>query len=503
MKSGTVVNVDGDFLWYIYEGNGKTVTNARKHLVDYVDYYSNHGISDIVFCTFCQCSIAPSAKWSWFGNNLFLTEQDGISVDYSKHPRLIPYYEYYTNGDCDPIEVLLDESRRKGMNPWISFRMNDVHYPFDATSWLRSKEYYDFLHKEGGKIHGNTNPYFDGSFNYENAEFRSKMLSYVKEQIDRYDMYGVELDFMREIMCFEYWKKPTEYYCNIITEFIRTVKGYLTEREKTVCHPIKLMVRLTRDIEQSKAYGFDAETWVKQGLVDALVPTPRWATTDSDMPISDWAKMVKGTKTEIYAGQELLLAYDISPKITNGLQTAKGYASAYFEAGADKTYLFNFFNMVGMFNENGSRDEFPTLWQDVSCPEKANSGTRRNVVTYQERDIVPKGHMQYRLLPQNISNGFSLPIQLGKISTLDNVTIYIVVDNKNNSLINGVSLNGCLLKKTDDVSDIYVGTELYDGKIMAFTADGNSTMSGKAIIEFFMSGSCELKYVEVCIKQKI
>ena len=106
---------------------------------------------------------------------------------------------------------MIDELRNIGIKPWLTFRMNDAHYHGEQTAWIRGAEYYRF-EKAEYMVYGNDNGYFDTCFNFEYAEVRGHYLAYLKEQIDRYDVDGVDLDFMREIFCFEYWKKDASYY---------------------------------------------------------------------------------------------------------------------------------------------------------------------------------------------------------------------------------------------------------------------------------------------------
>ena len=62
------------------------------------------------------------------------------------------------------------------------------------------------------------------------------------------------------------------------------------EAEKRRGHPVRLGVRLMRDIEQNLIYGFDAETWVREDLVDLITVSPRWESSDGDMPVEEWKR---------------------------------------------------------------------------------------------------------------------------------------------------------------------------------------------------------------------
>ncbi len=513
---GTVVNCDSDFLWYIYEGNGKTTKNARQQMIDYVDSYANHGISDMVYCIFCQSSVTPTEKWTWFGEKVNWTKEGGFPVDYDNvetdysSQRLAPYYEYYTNSDIDPVEVILEETKAQNMNAWLSFRMNDCHSSNEQTSFLRGREFYT-LDGEETKVSGNRNAYFDECFNYESEIVRNKMLAYLTEQINRYDMDGIELDFTREMTCFNYWTADDDYYCLIMDDFIKAVKKIIDARAKELKHDVKLSVRLFRDIEQCKVFGFDAKNWVDNGYVDVLCPAPRWGTSDSDMPIASWVEMCKDKGVEVWAGQELILSVDKVPSEEfegedNAFQTAesaKALASSYYSAGADKAYLFNYFNTLDMFAYQSLSREIP-IWEGVSSPEKANEGVRANVVTYQELDTVPKGYEknQYNPLPLEIENDTKFNIQLGEILDTDEITIYFVFNGVTKDNNPTVKLDG--VEFTLDLNDKNPSFDSVNkGVVRAYKSTGTAFKGGKHIISFGCNDIYPTaRYIEVKIVRK-
>ena len=54
-------------------------------------------------------------------------------------------------------------------------------------------------------------------------EVRESMLAYLREQLSRYDVYGLELDFLREYHCFRYLTADMGECRRIMLGFLREV----------------------------------------------------------------------------------------------------------------------------------------------------------------------------------------------------------------------------------------------------------------------------------------
>ena len=84
--------------------------------------------------------------------------------------------------------------RHHGISPWITLRMNDCHYndvpdhPFHGNFWKKNPQ----LRRK------NCSGYFATCLDYAALEVRDYFKALVAESLDRYDIDGLELDFMRE-----------------------------------------------------------------------------------------------------------------------------------------------------------------------------------------------------------------------------------------------------------------------------------------------------------------
>ena len=469
MKNQLFVNADNDLFWWMYVSVNGKIENFEEKIRKYVRGYANNGITDMLYCCFMQQSMFPTKVLDWYGDKYYQLIENGIDVDYTNEPRIKHVVEMYERMDKDPFDVLIDETRKCGMKGWLSIRMNDHHYQKEQTAWIHGSMYYEgkekgwFIGEDTGK------ELFTECYDFSVDEFRERMYNYVCEVLDRYDMDGLELDFMREIYCFNYLKDPECY--KIMTEFMQKVRAYLRKKEEERGHKINLLIRLNRDPVESKLYGFDAEEYIKQDLVDIIVPTSRWFSTDTDMPIDKWKELAKGTNVQIVAGLESFLFHPVLVKE----ETAKGLTAQYMDAGSDGMYLYNFFRTcvqdeseaedVCLFMYSGAM-EYPTTalsakeegelrktWRACSSLAEAKKGVRRHVMSYQESHATPVGVEGYRPLPAEINGEKCFTLQTGECS---NDACSLIIGLKRGSDLPEVTVDGIKAKSVRNTDDAYV-----------------------------------------------
>lgn len=370
-----------DYMEYL---NGKE-TITEDDLTYYVKPYYGTQVTDVLIGICGQSSMTKSEYITWRGDKVKWTEEDGKPVDYSS----IRYWMYRLQGEgIDPVPYWLKGCRDNGINPWLSFRMNDCHDSDKETSFLRGELFY--IARENGWMIGKEYGYYHTCFDYSVPQIREIMLGYIREQILRYDTYGIELDWQREMYCFDYLHEDNDKIVGIMNGFMRDVNAVVREAEEKWGHDIKITARLMRDIEQCKVFGFDVRTWEKESLVDSITVTPRFTSCDSGMDIAKWKRELPSL--EIYAGIETRVCPDgtcVEGAVANAV-VARGYAAEYLSEGADGAYFFNYYAYP-----NYSRN--PELYNTCGTLSTALNSYRRHVMTYQ--DIAPEGGDRYEPLP--------------------------------------------------------------------------------------------------------
>ena len=494
-----IVNADDSHWWGFWNLLAENGTFDDKSLNEYVMNYADSGVTDLLFNIFCQSSDTPSEVMTFRGDLYGQTEQHGNPVDYSNYAGL---NAFYNEKKIDIFAKWIDKCKKVGIRPWLTLRMNDCHDPDEAASQLRGDLFYTA--EENGWTIGEEYGYYRHCLNYAVPEIRRLMLDYTREQLLRYDVYGLELDFMREIYCFDYKNADTNEIVGVMNDYIRDTAAIVKEAEAKWGHEIKLSARLMRDLDQCYAYGFDPQTWCEEGLVDSITVTPRFSSNDSAMPIADWKDRCKGA--EIWAGVETLVNTNAKGCCASA-EVARGYGAQYLTAGADGLYLFNYMTSppgVGarekeVYDTCGSLDEILKL-------------PRRHVVTYQ--DTCPDGWEPYDPLPLTVKSGSDaeLPVETGYIPNGAAVTVYLGLKKElTDEAELTVSVNGAALtpagrsevygRSEADGSDVPQGYCREDCYIYAFTFDNAADLPNLLTLFIANNGgsTVSITYAEIVV----
>jgi len=410
-SKGLIVNIDINstvtpFINSVCQDEKITRESFYPFVDQYIDLQEGESqIKAIAYDIFCQFSAVDSKVWTDYYEIWKRKTENGVPVcyDYQYKAQSILNKTY----GIDPFEVWFARTRERGMEAWMSIRMNDCHCPDETACFLRSDFFYEA--REKGWMIGDQYGYYRHCFDYAVPEVREKMLAYIEEQLGRYDVDALEMDFMREIHCFDYLNCPDK--AEIMNAFVRNVKKLVDAASLKWNHKIKLTARLMRDIEQNLVFGFDAATWVKEGLVDHINITPRWESCDSDMPVAEWKK--RFPEIEISAGMEVKVGHARPDMV--GYTTAdvvNGMAANYISQGADEIYLFNYFLNPRENNKYLLERELD-IYKRCGIAETVFASKRRHIVMFQ--DMVPKGCKGYRPLPLKIEGEGTLEVSTGYI----------------------------------------------------------------------------------------
>ena len=299
---------------------------------------------------------------------------------------------------------VVQRCRHDGISPWITLRMNDCHYndipshPFHGSFWKKNPQ---FCRK-------NCTGYFATCLDYAHQEVRDFYRALVVETLDRYDIDGLELDFLREPFLFSTGKEAEG--TPILTAWIREIRKLVDDAAAKRGHAIRLGVRVPSRPETSLAMGLDAIGWAQQGLIDLLVATPRWSTLEFDMPLQRWRQLLGTSKTTLAGGLEV--NYRPSPGAPASLcspEMATGAAVSVLSSGADVVYLFNYFQAG---HPNWSPPVYQKTLNAMRSLDSLLKLPRRVGITY--RDITAPGEQYQAPLPAT-GNSLVFSMKLGPI----------------------------------------------------------------------------------------
>ena len=263
------------------------------------------------------------------------------------HPDwLVAMRELIVGQGVDPYQVAVGLCRAKGVSPWLSFRMNDCHFPYDKKYIYNLGFWRDHpeLWIDPSSTNRTSGAWQTRAFDYRKPPVQEHMLAYIREALERYDVDGIELDWMR----FEH-HAPRDVArtegAAALNAFTRQAKALVAEFEKKRGHEIRLAARVDSDPESALNHGMDWRTWAKEGLVDWLVACNFWDTVDFNLPFASWSAELKTINPRVL----LLPGLDCGihlPGQGHRYLTADEYAGwgdKMYRQGAKGIYFFNLF----------------------------------------------------------------------------------------------------------------------------------------------------------------
>lgn len=469
--------VNRDPCWYWHAIDDSSAEACRKSVENYFSLYEG-AITDICLCVFEQSSLIPSDAFHWRGEKYFWKKENGIDVDYTNTP-IKNLYKCFAEYKVDAVQIFIDCMKKLGIRPWISLRMNDAHFNADATSFLHSEMFYEEV--AAGHVIGEKYGYYGKCFDFKYPRYKNALLKYIEEVVGKYDMFGFEIDFMRECHCFDYKNDPE---CHkIMTEYIREIRKIVRKAEERVGHDIKVSLRTCRSPRDAKAFGFDVKTLVDEGLIDVVIPAPRWSPTDSGIPIREWRELL-GDDFPIVAGIEASLL----KLTTNQPENSKAYAASFYAQGADGIYFHNheYYN-----------DHNRAAWRITR--ENCLEGHREFVVLFQ--DMAAYDEWRYKPLPLAVDGSADLPLELGKIKPEDKVKVVIDFAGEEAPTLDAGSVTAVVPTDADHIT-VGSGEKAIDftpNKALEFDISGVST-EGPLTLTF--NGKGTVNYVTIRIDAK-
>ncbi|QYM78151.1 hypothetical protein K0B96_12635 [Horticoccus luteus] len=394
---GPIFNQDSTQFFFDY-----TATEMSGALVDaYIDQLADAGIRTFVSCVNAQRANYPSKVW----------EHDWDRYD-PAGPNDQPVLRYLaaagpagiaaTRGRLDAAKRLADlginfharalaRCRARGIGAWVSVRMNDLHDCLLPESTLLSSFFK--AQRAAGQLRA---PYRGGDWwadrglDWERPEVQDHYFTLVREQLETLDLDGLELDWMRFPLSF----RPGHELAGgrAITAWMQRVRAECARAATRLGHPVLLGVRVPTRPEAARRLGLDGAGWARVGLVDLVVPTPFWSTTDFDIPIQEWKRLLAGTSAELAGGIEI--RYQPVPNGPASMMTpalVAGVSAALLHGGADAVYLFNYIPKP-LFQETQhpwTAAEYSAVMHGLQSAAGAAALARVHAITY--RDIRAPG----------------------------------------------------------------------------------------------------------------
>lgn len=235
----------------------------------------------------------------------------------------IPVFQRWIKDDIDIVQILQEETHKRGIEAFYSHRMNGSDNEGHGQATIPMKESHPewlFTGNGGTKI-----------WNFAIKELRQYILENLTEIVENYDYDGLELNFARG-----YVLPPGRQWelRDSVTDFVTSVRKMLLELETKGRRPCLLAVRLPETIVGCHFDGLDVKTWIDDGLMDIISLGCR----SFEVDIESFRSLTK--TLPIYPTLDAHHASD--GYMDPGINVLRGGVANWFNQGADGIQTFNF-----------------------------------------------------------------------------------------------------------------------------------------------------------------
>lgn len=498
-----------DWFHFYWNRGSRNIELNETELRNFIYQYKDTDITDFAMNVNAQVASYPSKIIESFLSKYYAEQEEGTPVNFKDDHRARVMKHIYEDLGIDMYALWIDCLNEIGVRPWLSFRTNDCHANWEEHDILVGedcrihKDWYRVIHRTPDPSIELTSDdffYWDKCFDYAIPEVREKMLALIEEAVDRYDVYGIELDFTRELPAFKLGYEAQGRA--IMTQFVTDVRKLLDKFEKQRNKEIKLQVMVGADPQVVYNFGYDVAEWAKLGLIDSVVAISRWETIYNETPVRFWKQLLSPYNVEFAAGNQILTSDtpDKRPRLPATLEIDMGAIAVFRSQGADFTYLYNRMDHTGYrFGEKWFADDkrnesviephnLKQLFAIGGTPEKVINSNRRHLVTFY--DFPNPWDNRISKLPFTCKDKRYceiVRIMTGIVPKDAEVKILLGVESEKK--LSNDDFNITVNAKKCELSEIFVKDE--DGKCFAYTFN---VPSG---IEYFDYAIAEISCVDI------
>ncbi len=287
----------------------------------------------------------PAALWWSIGDHeiYYFETRVGEIVGEGADSRMAANVRHLMATCGGPLTALIELFRQARMQFFPRVRMNS-HYDIDpATPGFGRfrRENPDLLIGRPGESipAGSTEDGLKTGLNYAFPEVRVHMAGVICELFERFDVDGVELDFMRHPGFF----RPEEAYANryLMTDLIRHVRHSMDSMAATRGRAIQLAIRVPPTLADSARIGLEVAQWMAEGLVDLIVVGGGFIPYET--PIEEFVAAGAAKDIQVYGCIEATRHADE--------KNLRALASRFWAGGAAGIYLYNFYTKSPEWNQ--------------------------------------------------------------------------------------------------------------------------------------------------------
>ena len=267
-------------------------------------------------------SMIDGIWWNWGEGNQAPYQSDLLPL--YDHP----LYLQWVDAGIDIVGLVLEATRRRGLETFFSHRMNGSDNDLGPFARIPLKvEHPEWTFRTPWCTHAD-----NGYWNFALSEVHEHVLTALREVLERWPFDGLELDFARGVVFpqGEGWVNRDR-----LNEYMTRVREMSLEIAARRGRPLLLAARVPENLPGCHFDGLDIESWVRERWVDLLVLGVR----SFDVDLSAFRRVVEGSEVKLYPSLD---DHHASDGYQNpGIEVLRGVAANWWAQGADGIHTFN------------------------------------------------------------------------------------------------------------------------------------------------------------------
>ena len=311
-KRRIIWNNDGDdlrnvafgirYLWNARDNDQAPLLERFKSVPEFLDLRMS-ALRDSPVDTISYCGVFTWPVWDFPRERISALGEDPLKhvVDFA-HASGKEFFFNLRMNDCH-------SSGRYWRGPawWEPFRLNHRHllqstipdeaWEKDYLPWIRGESSVYPLQSVWDRRGGaNRDVQSWSAYDYAHAEVREYFVGLVREACERYDLDGIDLDWLRLPFFFRFGEERRN--IPLMNDFVRRVAETVRAAARRRGRPIVLAMRVPDSPGRALEIGLDVETWIAEGWLDLLVAGNGIASFS--MPLAPWISLCAPRNIPVY-----------------------------------------------------------------------------------------------------------------------------------------------------------------------------------------------------------
>ena len=254
--------------------------------------------------------------------------------------RILSVCQSMRDQGIDPLHVFIDRAHEQGLRCIACLRMNDGHFCYGPIGPHENIYASNFWRQHQHLLLAGDPGYVQHLYDYAKEGTRVYRFAQIEEVCQNYDVDGFEMDFMRTPHYFKTGQEQQN--SRHMTDLVQAVRHMMDNTGRVKDRRLELLATVPRTIAECQQIGLDVSDWVSKGLVDAIA-AKNYIYFEQDLPVKQWAKLVKGSGVSFFAGFEH----------GDTIETFRAAAAKYFRDGAHGLYFYNYYSFGMPYNPLG------------------------------------------------------------------------------------------------------------------------------------------------------